>query len=301
MLESSLITLREGFEAALIVAIVLAYLRRSGRLDALRAAWIGVGSAVVVSIGAGVVLRVLVGGLEGSARNVAFGVISLVAAGVLTWMIFWMRTQARHIKGELETKINDAAATGSLVAIGAVTFVAVVREGIETALFLVAATTASNPTGVIVGGLLGLAVAIMIAVAIYGFGRRMPMRTFFRVTGAILIVFAAGLMARTVGFFQWSGHLGSLNMSLYDVTRFDWLTTSTQTGRFLGALFGWDPRPSIEQVVVYLGYLIPVLGMFLLDGRYPWRRPLQAARGGAKEPVASGHRDAAEQRANAQA
>lgn len=271
MLESALITLREGFEAALIVAIVLAYLKRSHRTAAVRAVWGGVAAATVVSVGAGIVLRMWFDGLEGVARMRAFAVIAFAAAGVLTWMIFWMRARARSIKGELELGMGEALGTGSLLAVAGVAFLAVVREGLETALFLVAATTGANAGEVVLGGVLGLAVAITIAVAIYAGGKRIPMAAFFKATGFLLIVFAAGLLARGVAFLQASGDLGTVNDAVYDLTSVAWLTVSSQVGRFLAGIFGWDPRPSLEQVEAYVVYVVPVAAAFLW-GSGPWAR-----------------------------
>ncbi len=263
VLESALITLREGFEAALIVAIVLAYLNKTQRTAAIRAVWGGVAAAVLVSIGAGVVLRVWFDGLEGVARMRAFAAIAFLAAGVLTWMIFWMRARSRSIKGELELEMGEALGTGSLLAVAGVAFFAVVREGLETALFLVAATTGAGSQAVVIGGVIGLTIAIAIAVAIYAGGKRIPMATFFKVTGLLLVVFAAGLVARGVQFLQAAGDLGTLDNAVYDLTSIAWLTVSTQVGRFLAGIFGWDPRPSLEQVVAYLAYLAPVTAAFL--------------------------------------
>lgn len=271
MLESALITLREGFEAALIVAIVLAYLRRSGRDHAVRAVWAGVAAATVVSLGAGIALRVWFDGLEGVARMRAFAGIAFAAAAVLTWMIFWMRARARGIKGELELGVDEAIGTGSLLAVAGVAFLAVVREGLETALFLVAATTGAGSSQVVLGGLVGLALALGLATAIYAGGRRIPMATFFTVTGTLLILFAAGLLARGVAFLQASGDLGTVNDAVYDVTSVAWLTVSTQVGRFLAGIFGWDPRPSLEQVEAYALYAVPVLAAFLWGTRTPSR------------------------------
>jgi high-affinity iron transporter len=267
VLESLLITLREGFEAALIVAIVLTYLRRSGRTDGVRAAWAGVGAAIVTSVVLGVGLRVLFDGLEGVARLRAFAAIAFGAAAVLTWMIFWMRKQSRGLKGELEEQIGTALTTGSMIAVAGVTFLAVVREGLETALFLLAATTGATSAQVVVGAVAGLVLAVGLAVLVYLGGRRIPMRTFFTATGVLLIVFAAGLLARGVMFLQASGDLGSLNMAVYDLTSIDLLTVHTQTGRFLAGIFGWDPRPSLEQLALYLAYLVPVTVAFTVSDR----------------------------------
>jgi high-affinity iron transporter len=183
---------------------------------------------------------------------------------VLTWMIFWMKRQSRAIKGELEHKI-DAALQAESVTRGLVlvVFVAVLREGIEAALFLVAAATGTDGSQVLVGGLIGLAIAAALGGVVYMGGHHVPMKTFFTVTGMIVIVFAAGLCAKTVQYLQASGELSSANWALYDVTSLTYLTVETQLGRFLGALTGWDPRPSIEQVIAWLGYFVPVTYLFL--------------------------------------
>jgi high-affinity iron transporter len=259
---------REGFEAALIVALVFAYLRKIGRSDVARYTWLGVGAAAAVSAIVGITLHLTVGGLTGVPRLRAFAAISLVAAGVLTWMVFWMRRQARAIKGELEQRVDAAlasAAAGRGMAM--VAFLAVLREGIEAALFLVAAATDSHGGSVVLGALVGLAIAGVLGWLVYAGGRRLPMRAFFQVTGVVVIVFAAGLLARSVMFLQASGDIGSLNDAVYNLTMHDWLTGRTEVGKFLSAMLGWDPRPSIEQVVVWAVYIVPVLVAFLAGTR----------------------------------
>jgi high-affinity iron transporter len=265
MATALLIMLREGFEAALVVAIVFAYLRRIGRLDLGRAVWQGVGLAAAISLGVGVVVHLTIGNLEGAARLRSFAAISFLALCVLTWMVFWMRRQARAIKGDLEHRI-DVALLGDNVAgaLAAVAFFAVLREGIEAALFLIAAATEDSGWSVLAGGFLGLGLASIVAWLVYYGGRSLPMKAFFTVTGVVLIVFAAGLASRTVLFLQGAGDLGSLSLNgVYDLRRYEWLTQSSEVGKFLAAMFGWDPRPSVEQVVVYLAYLVPVLTLFL--------------------------------------
>jgi high-affinity iron transporter len=281
-----MIMLREGFEAALVVAIVFAYLRRIERLDLSRAVWNGVAVAAAVSVGLGVVVHLTTGNLEGGARLRSFAAISALALVVLTWMVFWMRRQSRAIKGELEGRA-DAAIESSNVrrGVAAVALLAVLREGIEAALFLIAAATEEDGWDVVVGGLIGLAVASGLAAAVYLGGRTLPMKAFFKVTGVVLIVFAAGLASRVVLFLQVAGDLGSANLNgVYDLTATSWLTQSTEVGRFLAAMFGWDPRPSIEQVVVYLAFLVPVLVLFLREPR-SGARP--AAGGTAATPAAA--------------
>ena len=270
MVPALLIMVREGFEAALVVAIVFAYLRRIGRLDLGRSAWVGVAAATACSLAIGVVVRLSVGNLVGAARMRAFASVSLAAVIVLTWMVFWMRRQARAIKGELEQKVDTALGSDNPKrAVMLVTFMAVIREGIEAALFLLAASTSAGGGQVVLGGLIGLSMATVLGVIVYVGGRKLPMRLFFRVTGMIIVVFAAGLMARTVLFLQNAGDLGSVADNVYDLTGVSWLTFRTESGKMLAALFGWDPRPSLEQVVAWAGYIVPVTYLFLHEPRTP--------------------------------
>ena len=275
MATALLIMIREGFEAALVVAIVFGYVRRLDRRDLVGPVWAGVGVAAAIAVAFGIVVHLTTGSLDGANKQRAFAAVSLVALVVLTWMIFWMKRQSRAIKGELEHKVDDAVHAGHVKrAVAAVAFFAVLREGIEAALFLIATATDGSGRAVLVGGLLGLAGASALAFVVYLGGRKMPMRAFFTVTGVVLIVFAAGLAARTVNFLQSTGDLGSFNLNgVYDARGAHWLTQQSEVGRFLAAMFGWDPRPSIEQVVTWIAYLVPVTYLFL---RAPRPRPARA-------------------------
>jgi len=271
-----LIMVREGFEAALVVAIVFAYLRRLGRLDLSRAVWGGVAAAVATSVAVGVVVRATIGELEGTGRLHAFAAISALAAVVLTWMIFWMRRQSRLVKGDLEHRVDTALRAENIgFALAGVALVAVLREGIEAALFLLAAGTGESGGAVLVGAVIGLALASALAYAVYRGGRAIPLRAFFKVTGLVLIVFAAGLVARTVMFLQVTGDIGSFSLNgVYDLTSYRVLTQQTEAGKFLAAMFGWDPRPSVEQVVAWLAFVVPVTILFLRPTPAP--RPVVA-------------------------
>jgi high-affinity iron transporter len=269
--ESLLIKLREGFEAALVVAIVLAAVRRSPRPDLAHWVWMGTAAAAGLALAVGLVIHATIDDLTGDRRARTFAVICFAAAALLTWMIFWMRAHARSLKGELEGRA-ERAMEQSAFALGMVAFVAVAREGLETALFLVSTTTSSSSGDVLLGAIIGLLLACLLGVLVYHGSRFVPVKTFFQVTGVLVILFAAGLLARGVMFLQASGDIGSVNLALYDVTRFHWLTVSTQSGRFLAGIFGWDPRPSAEQVVVYVGYLVPVLIAFFWPGSAPTHR-----------------------------
>ena len=269
MLTALLIMLREGFEAALVVAIVYAYIRRIGRRDLVVPMWQSMAAAAALSVAVGVVIHLTVQNLTGRPRLLAFAAVSLLAVVVLTWMIFWMRRQAHLIKGELQHGIDQAIASRGDVrlAVMTVAFLAVAREGLEAALFLTAAATTEDGWAVLVGGLIGLAGASALGALVVLGGRRLPMRQFFTVTGLILIVFAAGLVSRTVLWLQAAGELGTVWNNVYDLTAYRWLTVSTESGKFLGAMFGWDPRPSIEQVVAYLAFLVTVSWLFLRTPR----------------------------------
>lgn len=259
--EALLITLREGFEAALIVAIVLAAVSRGGLPGLRRWVWIGAAGAVVLSLAIGLVLHLTIDDLTGVARLRTFALICLAAAGLLTWMVFWMRGHARSLKADLEDRVQGAASQSAL-ALAGVAFVAVAREGLETALFLVSSTTASSGGQVLSGGLIGLAIAVALGAAVYQGSRVVPLGVFFQVTGVLIIAFAAGLLSRAVQFLQAAGDLGTLNDAAYNLTGLTWLTVRTESGRFLAGILGWDPRPSAEQVAIYVLYLVPVLVVF---------------------------------------
>jgi high-affinity iron transporter len=279
--ESFLIALREGFEAALIVAIVLAFVDRSTHREQRKWVWVGTGVALAIAIAAGLILHFTIDGLEGVARLRTFAIICFAAAVLLTWMIFWMRAHARALRGDLESKAARALAEQSAVALAAVAGIAVLREGLETALFLISTTTNSGGGDVVLGTLLGLACATVLGYIVYKGSHRFNMRLFFQVTGVLIILFAAGLVSRGVLFLQAAGDLGSWNLNgVYDLTRYAWLTQDTQSGRFLAGIFGWDPRPSIEQVVAYLGYLVPVLYLF-------FRKPRPAKSQATESPAQS--------------
>lgn len=217
--------------------------------------WQGVAVAVGVSVAVGVIVHITIGNLEGDARLRTFAAISALAAVVLTWMIFWMKRQSRRIRGDLEHKVDVALQARNIRrAIAGVALIAVLREGIEAALFLIAAGTDEDGTQILLGAIIGLALASLLAYLVYWGGRSMPIEAFFTVTGLVLIVFATGLVARTVLFLQVSGDLGSFDLTgVYDLTGYRGLTQQSEVGKFLAAMFGWDPRPSLEQVVCLAG------------------------------------------------
>lgn len=269
MSESFLISLREGFEAALVISILLGYARRVDDRAAARWIWVGTAAALTVAAGAGLALHAMVGGFTGQARIRTFAITCLAAGALLTWMIFWMAANGRLLKGHLEARTATAMAGGSVVALVALAFTAVVREGLETALFLLSASASSDGAAVAAGTVSGLAAASALGVLIYRGAARIDVRRFFQVTGALIILFAAGLAAKTVFLLQAAGDVGSLNDAVWDLTSIEPLTTASQFGRFLAGIFGWDPRPSLEQAAAYLAYLLPVGLLYVRATRSP--------------------------------
>ena len=252
MVASFLLSLREGIEAALIIGIVLGALRKLNRSEMAPTVWYGTLSALLVSLITGVVLTAFGLSLEGAAEQVFEGVAMLLAASVLTWMIFWMNRQARSIKGELEAGVNRATAIGGRRALFSVAFLAVVREGIELALFLTAATFASDPQSTILGTLFGLGVAILLGWGLFASTLKLDLRRFFQVTGFLLILFAAGLVAYGVHEFNEVGCIPPVVEHVWDVNPI--LDENSTLGLMLKAMFGYNSNPSLTEVMAYLSY-----------------------------------------------
>jgi high-affinity iron transporter len=255
-----LVMLREGAEAALIVAILLAFLVRSAQRQATRWVWYGTALAAVVSVVAGVVIFRTIGSLEGRAEQISEGVIALTAGALLTWMIFWMGSRARSIKTHLEGEATAALASGGMFGVAAVAFVAVVREGLESALFMISvAVGAKSEIVQFIGGLLGLIGAVAVGYAVYRGSRRVDLRVFFRVTGVLIVIVAAGLLGKAVHEFQEAGLLATFVEHAWNI---GFLRTG-QLGAFVETLFGISADPSALTVAVYWVYLLPVLAVFL--------------------------------------
>ncbi len=253
MASSLLIMLREGLEAALIVGILLAYLAKTGNPRKQGAVWIGVGLAIVMSILAGAIIFFTAGELEGRAEQLFEGTATLAAAAVLTYMIFWMRKQAINIRANLQAQVDAALQSGSMLALGLLAFVAVGREGIETALFLFAAAKTATPLAATVGGLLGLGGAVVLGFLLYRGTYRLNLRSFFNVTSVLLLFFAAGLLAHSIGEFQEAGLIAPVIEHLWSTSRV--LDEGSTVGSFLKALLGYDAQPSLVEVLAYALYM----------------------------------------------
>jgi len=262
-----LVMLREGVEAALVVAILLAYLKRLDRTAEAHRVWLGTAVAVLVSIAAGAILFATIGELHGAVEQLTEGIIALAAAGLLTWMIFWMSRQSRAIKGHLEARVDSALTSGG-IALAAVAFFAVLREGLESALFLISTTIGEDAnTAQLVGGVLGVLGAVIIGWLVYHGGTRINLRVFFRITGGVILLFAAGLVATAIHEFQEAGVLPVLIEHLWTL---DWADPGGSTfWEFMKGLFGWRHNPSLLMLAGYFGYLIPIGVGFLRSSGAP--------------------------------
>ena len=274
MLATFFLMLREGLEAALIVGIVAAYVVKIGRRDALPKIAIGVAAAIGLSVAIGVVVTLTIERLPVLVQDGLEGLAALLAVGVLTWMLFWMRRQGRALKGELEHGVDLAITEGTTFALVGLAFVAVIREGVETVLFLIPILS-FNGTGIdiVLGGVLGLAVAAGFGWAIFVAGVRVNLRRFFTVTGTVLIFVAAGLVAFAITEFGEAGLLTNTGVA-FDLNAV--LPDRGALGSVLHGLFGYRSAPTPLELFGYVAYLIPVLVLFIAD-RPLIRRPAPPA------------------------
>jgi high-affinity iron transporter len=253
MITSFFLALREGMEAALIVGITLGAARKLHRDDLARPIWLGVALAGGLSLAAGATLGWLGTGLEGPAQEAFEAITTLLAAAVLTWMVFWMQSQGRAVEIDLKAGVQRAAASGQRTAVFWLAFFAVLREGLETALFLTAAALASGVSSTVVGGLLGLATAIGLAWALFTATLRLDVRRFFSLTSPLVLFLAAGLVAHGVHEFIELGWIPGLIDPVWNVNPF--LNEGSIVGQLLRALFGYNGDPSLTEILAYLAYL----------------------------------------------
>ena len=303
MFANLLIALREGLEAALVVSIIVAYLVKSGRRDALPKLWLGVGLAALIPLVAGAIMTWGPKTLTFQAQEILGGALSFVAVGLVTWMIFWMGKNARELKGELEGSLSKSLSAGSSGwGVVWIAVVAVGREGVETALFVWATVRSSIETSAMqatVGVVLGLVLAIVLGVLIYQGAVRINLRVFFAVTGYFLVVVAAGIVAYGVGDLQEANVLPGFTNHAWDLSRylpdgaspFHWLYVLLQ------AMFQFNLQPTVLQVVGWWVYIVPTLVLLTLQITGRWSSPARAV--GATPAAASADESDAEEPADA--
>lgn len=264
MLSSYLLSLREGLEAALIIGIVIGALRKIRRADLASAAWFGAFSAVIVSILSAILLANFGVSLAGNAEKIFEGFTMLIAAALLTWMIFWMSRQSRTLKSDLEEGVNMAVVSTGRRGIFWLAFAAVVREGIELALFLTAAffvggqsQVTANTAQTLAGALLGLGTALLLGWTFLATTVRLDLHRFFQVTGVLLILFAAGLISSGVHEFNEAGWIPAIIGQVWDMNRI--VDERSLPGQLLKTLFGYNGNPSLTEMLAYFAYLAVVV------------------------------------------
>ncbi len=269
MLPGLVLAFREGLEAALVVGILLSILRKLGHGDRMRGVWAGAILAAIISLLAAGGLMAAGAELEGTSEALFEGLTVLLAALVLTWMIFWMQRQGRSMRQELEAQVRQAVSGEGSRGLFVVSFVSVLREGIELALFLTAAAVTSSAGQTWAGAVVGLALAVAAGWALFASTIRLDLRRFFQVTGVILLIFAAGLVARSVHEFVEIGWLPALVNNIWNTA---WaLSDGSTLGQVAESLFGYRSSPSLAEVIAYTGYLAAVLVLL-------WRLDRSAAR-----------------------
>ncbi|MEO8082913.1 MAG: iron uptake transporter permease EfeU [Ardenticatenales bacterium] len=278
MLPAFVIGLREGVEAALIVGMIAAFLRRHERADALRWVVIGVVLAGSLCLAAGVALHALERSLPPQQQEGFETVLGLLAVVAVTYMVLWMRRHARTLKASIEVSAGLALAQGSALALVLMAFLAVLREGLETAIFLVAAfQNSANPRLTGTGALLGLVVAVGFGYAIFAGGVRIDLARFFRVTGVVLVLVAAGLVASAIHTAHEAGWVSVLQRPAADLR---WLVRpGSVSSALITGMFGIQPRPTQAEALGWLVFVVPVLPFVLWPGRRA-HRPSNATRNG---------------------
>ena len=267
MLANYLIGLREGLEATLVVSILVAYLVRSGRHDSLRPIWAGVAAATVTSLAVGALLTFTSRSMSFRAQERFGGFMSILAVGFVTWMVFWMRRASRQLKGELQGKVDVALAMGA-GALAVTAFVAVGREGLETALFVWTAVQATGSTAApVVGAFLGLATSVVLGYLLYRRSVRLNLATFFRWTGAGLVVVAAGVLAYGIHDLQESGLLAFAGLDRVALDATGILPPSSWWGSLFKGLFSISAAPTWLELGTWFAYLVPVMVLFLRPAR----------------------------------
>jgi high-affinity iron transporter len=266
VLPTFVIGLREGLEAALIVGIIAAFLIQQGKREALRAMWIGVALAIGLCAGAALVLEAVGSSLPFKQREMMEGILALIAVAGVTYMVVWMRRHARELKGTLEGHAETALQAGTWALI-AMAFFAVLREGLETAIFMLAAfQNSSDPAATGLGAVLGVVTAVVLGYGLYRGGVKINLTRFFRVTGFVLVLVAAGLLASAVHEFAEAGVVTALQQPAFDLS---WLVApGTIRASLLTGMLGLQPVPTVAEVLVWLAYAIP-MGAYVL---WPQRR-----------------------------
>jgi high-affinity iron transporter len=278
---SYLIGLREGLEMVLIVSVLVAYLVKTGRRKHLLPVWAGVGAAAALSIGFGWALSyVSTTVLGGPGQELFDAITSTLAVALVTWMVFWMRRTARKLSGELRGRLDGAIGLGVGAVVG-IAFLSVAREGLETTLLFFASAQGATSSAPLLGLAAGIATSVVVGVGLYAGAIRINLSRFFMVSGALLVLVAAGIFKYAVHDYQEAGVLPGLSTHAFDAS--GWLDPGSWYGALAAGLFNITPQPSVLETIAWLAYLVPVLTLFLLPSRTP-RSPARTKPADASAP-----------------
>ena len=267
MLPNILIGLREGLEAALVVGILIAYLHKLGQSSKTRAVWAGVAAAIAASATVGSVLTFSSFELSDEAQEILAGFLSLAAAGLITWMILWLAQKSRHLRKELESGVDRAIATGS-ASLFSLAFLAVGREGIETAVFIWNGIMQSKETTTpIVGTFIGIAISVLLGWALYKGSLKINIGKFFRYSGAALVVVAAGMFSYAIHDLQEGGLIPGAETHAYDISSI--INPDGVFATVLGGSINFSTEPTVLQVIFWFIYFIPVAYLFMKQSAQP--------------------------------
>lgn len=270
MLVPFLIMLREGVEAALIVGIISSYLHQTGRSAWMPLVWIGIFLALALALLAGTALQLLSAEFPQRTQELFEAAIGLVAAAVLTSMVFWMRRAARSIKSELQHSIDaalDSPTNFQGMGLIVMVFLAVAREALESVFFLLAIFQQSEDSSAAIGALFGVLLAVVIGYGIFRGGLKLNLRRFFRWTGIFILFVAAGMVAKSVKSLHEAGLWNHLQATLFDVSHI--VPADGPAGSVLTGLFGYNPTPTVSEGIAYLLFLVPALFFFLAPAVQP--------------------------------
>jgi high-affinity iron transporter len=269
MLVPFLIMLREGIEAALIVGIIGSYLRQTGHVKWMKAVWLGVMLAIGLCFGVGAILKATTEDYPQKEQELFASIIALIAVGVLSWMVLWMKSAARTMKSEIQASIDRAVATGdrSGIALVGMAFLAVLREGLESVFFLLATFEQNVGIQAPIGAILGVITSVAVGFGVYQGGVRLNLQKFFKWTGAFIIFVAAGLFSSFFHTAHEAGIWNSFQAVVFDISNI--LPVTSPIGTVLAGILGYNDSPTVGEVVAYFAYLIPMLYLFFAANKAP--------------------------------
>jgi len=257
MLSSFFISFREGLEAFLIIGIIISYLYKINEKKYIKHVIFGAISSIVLSIGIAYIFELLLGGFEGKVEQIFEGSVMLFAVAVLTYMIFWMNNQAKKIKSDIEISVGNVLSKGRVFGLFFLGFVVVIREGAETVLFFRAISFQASSTELLIGGVIGIIASIIFALVFFFSTAKINLSLFFRITGILIMFFAAGLLSSSLHEFQEAKIIPVIKDNIYNISNF--ISEDSIGGGILKSLFGYNPSPSLLEVIIYLAYIAVII------------------------------------------